>query len=319
MALPPPFADSSQWVIALEPPVINSKLAALQRDPRFSPMSVLLIDMTGPVNVFGGWNIHKTRYSASCVKIAAMFAAFRLRENLNEAAKGLHAKDPDDLIKKITDEWKPIVENSISAPKDFPQLKTVFTISGSGSSWTFAFSKTYQRALEDMIGISDNRAASTCILGLGYQYINGALAADDFYSEDLGGLWLAGDYSSGRDAPAEKTSKSHQAASAAAIARFLILLDGKRLVSEQASNEMRALMTDSYLKRTLNVIPKPHTDHFGKIGIGDDGSYHDLAVVERATSKGRIRYASIMLGSQGFRKRIPHLAVELDWLVEGLH
>ena len=89
--------------------------------------------------------------------------------------------------------------------------------------------------------------------------------------------------------------------------------------SEQASNEMRALTTDSYVKRTLDVLSKPQTDHFGKIGIGTDGTYHDLAVVERATSKGRIRYGSIMLGSLGFRRRIPQLALELDRLVESLH
>jgi hypothetical protein len=77
---------------------------------------------------------------------------------------------------------------------------------------------------------------------------------------------------------------------------------------------MRALMTDSYLKRVLDVTSKPQTDHFGKIGIGTDE-----AVVERATSKGRIRYGCIMLGSLGFERRIPHLAVELDRLVEGLH
>jgi hypothetical protein len=320
MALPPPFGPTQRMIYAVDKAAMNTKLAELQRDPRFAPMSVVLVDMTGPVHVFGGWNVHKTRYSASCVKIAAMYAAFRLRENLNEAAKGLQAKDPDDLIKKITDEWKPIVEKSITGPKDFPQLKTVFKISGSGSGWTFAFTKAYQKALEDMIGPSDNYAASTCILGLGYQYINGALAAEGLYSDTLGGLWLAGDYSSGRDAPAEKTSKSHQAASAGAIARFLILLDAKTLVSETASNEMRAMMNNSYLKRILDHLSKSQTYHFGKLGIGDgDGSYHDLAVVERPIEKGSIRYACVMLGSQGYQKRIPHLAWELDNLVESLH
>ena len=47
---------------------------------------------------------------------------------------------------------------------------------------------------------------------------------------------------------------------------------------------------------------QPAREHFGKIGIGVDGSYHDLAVVERATSKGSIRYGCVILGSLSFER-----------------
>ena len=304
MALPPPFPSSQQTLVVLPNPFLWVKLEPLRQDPRFKNMGVQLVDLTTGMNSIGGWNAGATGYAASTVKIAAMFAAFQLRENFSNAAAGI-GKDPDDLIRLVTADWRPLVENSMAgAAKDFPNLKKIFDISGSAAAgWIIDFSSAFGKNMEAMIGPSKNDAASFCILSLGYQYIAGALAAEGLYSAADGGLWLAGDYTpGGRDGKPEPKSKSYQAASAAAMIRFMVLLNGKKLVSKKASGEMRKLMSNHFMKRILadRGVGGTITDHFGKLGIGNDGSYHDVAVIERAEGGKRIHYAVAMLRSKGY-------------------
>jgi hypothetical protein len=287
-------------------------------------MGVALVDLgarskhdfaAGGLNFSVGWNLHVTQYSASLVKIAAMFAAFRLRENVRAAAATSKAKDSDELFAQITADWKPIVERSVpGGRRDFPQLDRIFSAGGGAGGFSIDFDGRFRDSMADMIGPSDNAAASRCILALGYQYIQGALAAEGLYTSDKGGLWLAGDYSSGRDGTPEPKSRKHQAASAAAVARFLTLLETNRLVSADACSEMRSLMTNDYMIRFLDADGRTTSSHYGKLGIGGKSSgysRHDCAVIERSIAGKTIRYAAIMLGAKNFDV-LADLGIALD-------
>jgi len=313
MALPPPFANAPAKPSLVPSDYYNENLKVLGKEPRFAKMNVALVDLSNkprsPVGFgsVGTFNAERTRYVASVAKVAAMFAAFRLRKNFRAAAAESSAKTADDLREEVTAAWKPIVQRSVDGPADFPNLKTIFSITGASGGWQIDFSDTYFKRMKGMIGPSDNYDASYCILALGYQYIQGALAGEGLYKPGEGGLWLAGDYSRGRDGAPEPISKKHQAGNASALANFIVAAANQALVKDSASATMRMMMTNAFMFRILRDEdpPRPVTFgpagySFGKLGIGADGTYHDAAVIERSTTKGnRIRYAVVILGSQG--------------------
>ena len=308
MALPPPF--SAGHVPSFVPNTFfNDSLKQLADIKGMSDLNVMLVDLTKqpkrPVGfgATGVYNGSRTRYIVSIGKVAAMYAAFRLRKNFREAAREARARNANELVAEITKEWKPLVQRTISGVADFPELKTIFTINGNQGGWDIQFTDTYYKRMQGMIGPSHNSDASHCILALGYQYIQGALAADGFYKAGEGGLWLTGDYAKGRDGPVEPTSRSHQVSNVGALAKMLVAAANQGLVKDSASSQMRRMMNNAFMFRILRDKPSRPVSatSFGKLGIGSDGTYHDAAVIERTTEKGtKIRYAAIILGSKGY-------------------
>ena len=319
----PPFAVEAQNVIWMKAnPYTGNTLETVQKDPRFAKLGVALIDLTGRGRradgagwiTSDGWNMSKQMFAASLVKIAALFAAFRLRENLRIAADQTSAQDGQEVFKVVKADWKEVVEKAIPAGKpDFPNLDQIFTISGSSGSWSIDFTREYRKHMEEMIGHSNNHSASVCINRLGFQYLNGALAAEGLYRPDRGGLWLGGNYA-GRNWLIEPLSKlTHMGATASAVAAYLTLLEDNRLVSPQASREMRDIMrlAGSWLEEGLDRAkpPRPITDSYAKVGL--KGTFHDCAVIERSVAGKRIRYAAVILGASTAQV-IRNLVVKLD-------
>ncbi|MGQ0486010.1 MAG: hypothetical protein ACT4SY_11755 [Hyphomicrobiales bacterium] len=309
MAFPPPFATAPPNLSFVASTYFNDTLKQLGKVASLANLNVMLVDLTKqpkrPVGFgsTGTFNPGATRYIASTAKVAAMFAAFRLRKNFREAAAQASANTVDDLRDEVTRAWKPLVEHSVGGSADFPNLKTIFSIGGTKGNWDIQFTDTYQKRMEGMIGPSDNHDASYCILALGYQYIQGALVSEGLYKSGDGGLWLAGDYSKGRDGQTEPISKKHQVGNVSALARFLVAVANQALVKDSASASMRRMMNNAFMFRILSE-QKPSRPvsygSFGKLGIGADGTYHDAAVIERTTPKGTlIRYAAVILGSKG--------------------
>jgi hypothetical protein len=309
MALPPPFANGPPALSFVPSPDFDDTLKMLSGIASLANLNVMLVDLTNQpkgrvgFGATGTYNPGRPRYIASTAKVAAMFAAFRLRKNFRTAAAEATANTPDDLRDEVTADWKPLVERSVGGPADFPHLKTIFSISGRRGSWDIHFTDTYYKKMQGMIGPSDNYDASYCILALGYQYIQGALAAEGLYKPGEGGLWLAGDYAKGRDGQPEPLSKKHQAGNISALSRFLVGVANQALVKDSASAQMRMMMNNAFMFRILaeqtpSRMFSPKS--FGKLGIGDDGTYYDAAVIERTTAKGTpIRYAAVILGSKG--------------------
>ena len=309
MALPPPFATAPANLSFVPSTFFNDNLKKLGKVAGLADLNVMLVDLTKqpklPVGfgATGTFNAGVMRYIASTAKVAAMFAAFRLRKNFREAAAQASANTADELRDEVTQAWKPLVEHSVGGSADFPNLKTILAISGTRGSWDIQFTDTYLKRMKGMIGPSDNHDASYCILALGYQYIQGALASEGLYKSGEGGLWLAGDYAKGRDGETEPISKLHQAGNVSALAAFLVAVANQALVKDSASATMRLMMNNAFMFRILDE-QKPSRPQsygsFGKLGIGADGTYHDAAVIERSTSKGTlIRYAAVILGSKG--------------------
>jgi hypothetical protein len=305
--LSPPFPLEPQPVFWMMDPFTEDLIDDLRQDPRFANLAVAIIDLTlrsrkgngrGWTTV-AGWNLYDERFAASLVKIAALFAAFRLRHNVRAAAGEVDADDGKQLFQAITDDWKPVVQTAVPAGKpDFPHLDRIFTPAGGRAGWSVDFTPTFAKHLRAMIEHSNNHSAAFCIDAIGFQYLNGALAAEGLYSDQFGGLWLGANYA-GRHWMLEPISrKTHQGATAKAVAHFLTLLEENRLVDPDSSEEMRVLMRlpGSWFYEGLGKARPPRdntSDFYAKVGLM--GTFHDCAVVERPAEGKTIRYAAVAL------------------------
>ena len=184
----------------------------------------------------------------------------------------------------------------------------------------------FRDAMRSMLRWSNDASASFCIRGLTFPYINGVLAGAGFFdSAHQAGLWLSADYEnhdwipnphsnpqanragrplSARWQKAQGRKSSNITATALQVARLLTLLATDKLLSDPTANqEMRRPMTRPPLGGTVSFIAdalqrdgRPLTSIVSKIGIGDDNSGHDCAIVERTVSGTALRYAVVGLG-----------------------
>jgi hypothetical protein len=316
MALPPPFPAAPHADTLVANQAIQASLDGLRK--KFPHLGVAVADMTGRsrtgargVAPFAGWNLHKTQFSASLVKIAPMFAAFQLRQNVNTAIRGLFATDAADLFKILTKAWQPLVERAVLGPRNFPQLSTIFDAVGSDRSWTVDFSTGFREDLRLMASWSDGDASRRCIDALGHQYINGALASESLYSskngksQSAGGIWVGGNYGPiVFQREPDNSTGSWMTGSAATFLRFLDLVDSDQLVSPSASEDMRKLMLHSWMEHSFlkssgrHLAGSPET--YGKLGYDYVKKVRvdfDCGVFVRHQARGPdFRYGLVMLG-----------------------
>src|SRR5262245_21949818 len=98
----------------------NKIIEAVRDHPRFRDLAVAVIDLTGRTRrpdgagwmTSFGWNMDDERFAASLVKIAAMYAAFRLRHNLRIAANEVNSSDPKEIFRAVATDWKDVVETA---------------------------------------------------------------------------------------------------------------------------------------------------------------------------------------------------------------
>jgi hypothetical protein len=135
----PPFSLSVPDVFWLIDPFTIDMMTKLSRDKRYKDLGVTVIDLThcgrradgAGFTTSAGWNERVFRNAASLVKIAAMFAAFRLNENLGVAVNETTAITGTDAFNAVALDWKDAVETAIpTGRRDFPQFSKIFSITG---------------------------------------------------------------------------------------------------------------------------------------------------------------------------------------------
>jgi hypothetical protein len=146
-------------------------------------------------------------YSASLIKVAAMFAAFKLRAEARALIADIQAGteanpgnqtaffnklatqfDPNDAV--------PIIATATGIRKQ-PSLSDILAVTGFPSPAALAanFTADFRKHLRKMIIPSDDCSAGECIWRLSYPYINVKLMEAGFFDKDsMKGIWLAGDY-----------------------------------------------------------------------------------------------------------------------------
>jgi hypothetical protein len=225
----PDFTKDTKLQAALES--ARTEMAT-QLGPHPVAFSFLLRNANGSTR-YAGVDDDLMHYSASMLKVAAMYAAHEL---LN-AAKRLATSPPtggtsppffdrlettfDQMIKdaaaplqaagkvKPTDGSNVLeaaervaanVTNPITGVKDYrstPSYPSIFNVTTGAGTPTVTFLPVFTQKMREMIVASDDPAAAECIRRLSYTYINAALMKGGFYnpaSAPPNGIWLAGDY-----------------------------------------------------------------------------------------------------------------------------
>jgi Beta-lactamase enzyme family len=242
-------------------------------------LTVALVDVTDPsAPVYAGIRDQDTVFIASMAKIAALYAAFELRKQLQDAISNVPTSIPvANLIAEVRKTWQPLLDatkpNDRAAFSGFPSLSEIFDITPSGSSWSVEFTTRgdigtlpdaefaewtllkgkfgFKELLELMARFSNNDASARCITALSYEYIHGALTNAGLYNEATGGLWLGAPYPHKPGAALTEglwaaeplnnernQSRKYQMGSAEAAARMFTLLAQGNLVDATASSEM---------------------------------------------------------------------------------
>jgi hypothetical protein len=287
------------------------------------PMTVVALDKApggagGAINLptasVRGDEIH---FTASLAKVAAMLASFELRAAVRRSiapAVQVHTDRGSPVSAKgIMDEIRiafyPLI---MAAALKLPPLKTCpselllptyaqvieITESDSEAGWGCEFTPAHVEAMKGMIVRSDNHLASVVVHGLGYGYLDGALAAGGFFEPGVPrGLWLGGDYAKAWrhfSIVSVNDKAVSQAATTNALARLFALAALGQLVDGESSAAMMDLLSqavaegDAYLQRAEGLsYRQTHT----KIGQGPlkrrPTVYSEASVLQHTRTKKR--------------------------------
>lgn len=247
------------------------------------PISIYLRTNNGP-HVYGGIFDREFHYSASLIKMAAMFAAFRLRKeaellataiNTSKVSPGTPAGFFSQLAAKFNKADAVAGITSVASVNNPPKYDQVLTVTGIANppALKIAFVPGFSTHIEKMIVDSNNCSAGECIVTLGYPYINVKLMEEKFEGDPLFvkaswntatplGIWLCGDYintgcfnESKKQTYVRTTTVndcgtagnncgSAQNTSSKEMAAMTLRIITGELVDTQASGEMRKLMED---------------------------------------------------------------------------
>jgi V8-like Glu-specific endopeptidase len=171
---------------------------------------------------------------------------------------------------------------------------------------------------------ASNYATSTIVHDVGFLYIASTLLQSGLYDTNRnGGLWLGSDYWSNKWKGA-LGGGSAQSATAGSLAVFMTLLAQNRLISPNASTEMKNL-----LKKGNPNVPEIESDFrlgfkdfkgrlkvFSKLGVDKKvGEVGDCTLIEREVNldsgKKILRYVAIGLRAKG-NSELRDLILELD-------
>ena len=244
------------------------------------PFSFAIIDLGGSGNL--GWGAYKPDeidYVASAAKVAAMLAAFALRDmaqrfhgarktaqiaaavekgttGLTELADAIGGK-PTPKMASLFDALRAVMDDEIDSaspkplmavkrPHRIPHYEQVFTPVPPGG-WLFPnFSGAFRKSMELMIVPSDNGGAGRVIRGVGYGYLNGLLEHFGlFVPKTPAGIWLAGDFVS--QYPYVRITSVNdagvaQAGTALSMAQMMALIVNRACIDTASCNEMRDLL-----------------------------------------------------------------------------
>lgn len=278
-----PFVADGRLQAALDGAIVAAALAR-GADPTRVPIRFALADITSAAGSFpfAGHDADVTDYVASEAKIAVMFAAYALRHAVRQAAAFGLTANPGELLARFKAVADPIIRSFVgriaTAPLEdrhrLPRYDDVLKVTAGAAGLDVQFTPAYLHALDLMIIPSDNRGAGTCVHGLGYGFLNGALQAAGFFEPAAArGLWVAGDYldlgSPGKypavRVPAVNDGNAAQAGSARQVARLMALIETGRLLDPPACNEMRVRLEKAARGVPGMVFDPPFVARSGRV------------------------------------------------------
>ncbi|MGB5210343.1 MAG: serine hydrolase [Gammaproteobacteria bacterium] len=171
--------------------------------------------------------------------------------------------------------------------------------------------------LTQMIRRSSNSAASIMLERVGFDYLAEVLQSERYalYDPEMnGGLWVGKPYAKAGAWKRDPLYNLSHAATVFEVARFYYLLETDRLVSPEASAQMRAILDNSQIKHKFVLgLSTTHPDSKIRRKSGSWRTFHaDSAVVER---DGRRYIAVAMANNPAGGRWMSQLIVAMDDLI----
>ena len=203
-----------------------------------------------PTFIFSGDGHVDTHYSASLLKVAAMYAAFQLRHSADIEARSASVTTPDQLFAHISAKFDGAIISAVPlippAQRKPPEYRKIFAaIQLVDGGFALDFNLDFETQLSNMIVPGDNSAAAQVVMRLGYCWINGALRHAGFFREPNDGIWLAGTFT-GALPPVRISSVNDglvaQALTCVDLANLYALMVQETLINGPSSREMLDLL-----------------------------------------------------------------------------
>jgi hypothetical protein len=275
-----------------------------------APIVIVAISENGAPHGVAGQLDTQVHYSASLLKVAAMYAAFELRKAANEMLADVQPAAAD-VFATLRSEFDPVIRSDrvpqLAGLADnflLPSYEKVFAFDRAIAKVNF--SQDFFSALFSAIADGNNVSAGTCIQRLGFGYLTKALAEADFFhperaSDPAAGdnIWLCGDFGNGfppQRIPCLNDTPVAQATSARQMARLFTLLFDKQLIADGVSDDaMLNLLLQAILPPRVHLLLNRDTTVGyvtlnSKIGLGPLNSGPQVAseaAVLRENSTGR--------------------------------
>ncbi|MFF0622387.1 hypothetical protein [Streptomyces sp. NPDC004296] len=274
------------------------------------PISVAAVQnptSTSPTFAYAGFRDTEMHFSGSLLKMAAMIAAFELRQSAADFAVTEGDCGDSTVFGDLKTAFNTDIqaaaprfqsEPGITEPMRVPKYPTVFASPQGLASGgcLMSFDATFTTNLRGMVVPSNNQQASATIQALGYSWINGLLAkAGLFDPTGQQGIWLGGTFTGAFPAvrvPSVNDGPSAQATTTIDMARFLaLLIEGTTLDGRSTDGivaDMRGLLSDAQANGDpsfLTVGARPGVNGLGagftithcKIGLGNLTAGGDVA------------------------------------------
>jgi hypothetical protein len=261
---------------------------------RYLPITIVEL---GGRQLVAGNRQHEEHYSASLIKVAAMYSAYELCKAAGMYAVNHGITVPDDLFDALERKFNPVIlrklNDIISQPgvnkttttydHYLPRYRQILSArSSSGTGLTVSLSPQFKVNMHQMIVPSSNDHAGRCVRALGYGYILGALESGGFYKKDAtNGIWLAGDYSGSTvwpyiRIPCVNDRDTSQGTTTYQMARWYSVLRAECLVDYQSDLEMLGLLRETvtgpihecFIDRAANFKSLSYDVTHTKVGLG---------------------------------------------------
>ncbi len=259
------------------------------------PIVIVSLDPAGPPYPHADTKATEVDFSASLLKMAALYSAFQLRVTANAVAGAMQNVPAAKVFEELSAALDPTIdaavplitrEKAVTAAMRVPRYQDIFDATPvAGDGLMLSFKPFFENALSDMIVLGDDNATAFIIHALGYSYINGVLQSAGFFrnAKTQSGIWLAGDYLLTEVDPRTKKhtgfgrfkgkimpqwpyvridsvndQKVAQATTCLDMAKLFVLLHDKKLVTDPAGNqEMLDLLAGAVAHNQFWLTHKP--------------------------------------------------------------
>lgn len=284
-------------------------LAVAQKSHPKATLSRVAISVVDPDPKKSGLYRHagiradKVYFGASLLKVAAMYAAFELRNTCRAVARASKAATRAALFAEMAKLCNAKIKAAVPAlaTAGLPKYSTIFAAAApAAGGWQLLFSTAFAASMRKMIVESSNNDAAICIQALGYGWINGALRAAGFFRAPTkatgNGIWLAGSFSKkfpSFSTPTADGGGSAQAMTCIDMTNLYAHLLNRSLVDGPSSDGMLLLLEKAQAYESSWLSPgrvktRSFTPTHTKIGVAPrkgENVYSEATVITQGGEK----------------------------------